>query len=162
MSHICNPLYTPASITSCPWAWFQLSRYPLPPSLPLILSCGICSHLCHPLNLRKHKEQRAAEGDHECPVSIPCKPYCATWTIPIHLALLFFLAFLPKKTDPKFNICNPWSVCVYTEVGSVSHPATLAWKLSPKLHVTLQVISVYIMSNKTKKEAHHLSHHCFI
>lgn len=106
-----------------------------PPSLTP--SHSVLWYLQPPLPSAKPPEtQRAAEGDHECPVSIPCKPYCATWTIPIHLALLFFLSFLPKKTDPKFNICNPWSVCVYTEVRSVSHPATLAWKLLPKLHVT--------------------------
>lgn len=80
MSHICDPLYTPLLVTSCPWAQFQLSCFP---SLPL-QSPGVCSHLCHP----QPPETQRAQADYEGPGSIPPESAAQEGEDVNHMALL--------------------------------------------------------------------------
>lgn len=96
MSYICDPLYTPVSVTSCPWAWFQLSHFPSLPRCPPVSAATSA--------IRKPSETQRAEGDYECPGSIlsesasreggDANHMVQLELYPIHLASLFPLTGL--------------------------------------------------------------------
>lgn len=97
MYHICDPFYTPVSVTCCPWAWFHLlshfSSFPLCLPVPAATSA-----------IRKPPEIQRAEGDYECTGSIRSENasqegedvnhMVLVELYPIHLALLLPLTGL--------------------------------------------------------------------